>query len=252
MKKQTKFFLIKKSLFSDKMERGGKMDDSYFITIFGWMHERLGLKSHEEKVYALVYSFSNNGENTCNTSQKTISRMCNCGINTVKRALIDLEKKELIKSRDVIRNNVKYKEYWVTDKYKEYISSNKQKDENEQLEEDVEIKEKIINKYNIFYDEYCTYCEKAPQNIDKKTKESIMYVMNCNTIDEVKSALKNFNTYVKDKNKKARNNYIYILNNIASWKDEEKKRNTTNKFNNFKSRKFTATESIELEESFYV
>ena len=73
------------------------MDDNYFITIFGWMHERLGLKSHEEKVYALVYSFSNNGENTCNTSQKTISRMCNCGINTVKRALIDLEKKELIK-----------------------------------------------------------------------------------------------------------------------------------------------------------
>lgn len=103
------------------------MDDNYFITIFGWMHERLGLKSHEEKVYALIYSFSNNGENTCNTSQGTMARMCNCGLNTVKRALIDLENKELIKSRDITRNGVKYKEYWVTDAF-EYASSKKKKE----------------------------------------------------------------------------------------------------------------------------
>lgn len=229
------------------------LSDDYYITIFGWMHERLELSVHEEKVYALIYGFSNNGENTCNTSQKTMSRMCNCGLNTVKRALAELKNKGLIEDDDIYKNGIKYKEYRVTDNYKKYISSNKQKDENEQLEEDVEIKEKIINKYNMFYDEYCTYCEKAPQNIDKKTKENIMCVMNCNTIEEVKSALKNFNAYIKDKRKKAHNNYIYILNNIASWKDEEeKKRNTTNKFNNFKSRKLTATELIELEESFYV
>lgn len=97
------------------------LSDDYYITIFGWMHERLDLSVHEEKVYALIYGFSNNGENTCNTSQKTMSRMCNCGLNTVKRAINTLEQRGLIKSRDVIRGGVKYKEYWVTDECKNNV-----------------------------------------------------------------------------------------------------------------------------------
>lgn len=240
------------------------MDDNYFITIFGWMHERLGLKSHEEKVYALIYSFSNNGENTCNTSQGTMARICNCGLNTVKRALIDLENKELIKSRDINRDGVKYKEYWVTDAFKDASSKIREKndknDKNGTLEENkdaVEIKDYIIKKYNQFYYEYCVNCENIPENINKDIKEKIMEIMNKFTVSEIENILKKYNKYVfenknrKNNKTKTNDNYIYIINNFESWKCDKESPKSKNRFNNFKQRIYSAADIAELEKNFY-
>lgn len=87
------------------------MNNDAYYSIFRWMHSELLLNDKEEKVYAVIYSFSNTGENTCNASQSTIAELCNISVSSVKRALKSLEKKGMIEKITRIYNNQKKCEY---------------------------------------------------------------------------------------------------------------------------------------------
>ena len=87
------------------------MNSDSFYSIFLWMSKELHLRDKEEKVYAVIYSFTNTGKNTCNASLSTLAELCNTSKSSVQRAINSLLKKKLIAKRTHERNNQTYCEY---------------------------------------------------------------------------------------------------------------------------------------------
>lgn len=123
------------------------MNNEAFYTIFRWMHSELLLNDKEEKIYAIIYSFSNTGENTCNAAVSTLAELGNMSASSVKRALKNLEKKGMIKKITRIYNNQKMCEYMainVSEKRKQgrklaaLLAVEKEKGKNKTLTEEIE------------------------------------------------------------------------------------------------------------------
>ncbi len=74
-------------------------DENYY-TIQGWMRTRLHLKGNDLHVYAMLYSFSQDGQSEFRGSLDYITDFTGGGLNTIKRSLERLEKNGLIKKED--------------------------------------------------------------------------------------------------------------------------------------------------------
>lgn len=68
-----------------------------FITIQSWMITDLNLKGNELLLYALIYGFSQDGQNTFNGSLNYMMTWLNCGKQTILNTLNSLIDKKLIK-----------------------------------------------------------------------------------------------------------------------------------------------------------
>ena len=88
-------------------------DDNYF-QVSGFMINRLGLKGVPLNVYAILYGFSQDGENEYTGG---LSYLCEFAGNvsrpTVIKALKELTEKEYIIKREEIINNVKFTRYKI-------------------------------------------------------------------------------------------------------------------------------------------
>jgi hypothetical protein len=82
-----------------------------YIVIQEWMISELGLKGNELLIYALIYSFSRDGESEFIGSINYIEKWVGVARNTVKNILKILVEKELISKRDFSKNNVRYCAY---------------------------------------------------------------------------------------------------------------------------------------------
>lgn len=65
--------------------------DQNFYSIFGWMIHRLGLKGTKLTVYAIIYSFSQDGENQYYGGRKYMADAASCSLPTIDRVLQELE-----------------------------------------------------------------------------------------------------------------------------------------------------------------
>lgn len=97
------------------MEEISNIKDNNFITIQGWMRTQLNLSGNELIAMALIYGFSQDGESAFIGSMSYIANWIGVSRRTAVRVVESLVKKGYIKKTDVVRNNVKFCNYAVTD-----------------------------------------------------------------------------------------------------------------------------------------
>ena len=88
------------------------MEESFYV-IFKWMNTELDLDLFERQVYAVIYSYSNNGENTFNSTISYLAGVTGISKRKVKYILDDFVEKGLIGKKDYKVNNVKRCMYYV-------------------------------------------------------------------------------------------------------------------------------------------
>ena len=85
-----------------------------YIVIQGWMITDLGLKGNELLIYALIYGFSQDNTSKFQGSANYIAEWTNTSRQSVINNLKSLVEKGLIKRNDIIRNGVRFVDYYVT------------------------------------------------------------------------------------------------------------------------------------------
>lgn len=88
-----------------------RVKDGNFITIQSFMVKELKLKGNELLIYAIIYGFSQDGEQRFTGSQQYLADWTNSTRQGVNKALKSLVEKEYIYKIDNLINNVKFCEY---------------------------------------------------------------------------------------------------------------------------------------------
>lgn len=73
-----------------------KFKDNHGFTVKGWMSSRLGLKGSERIVYAIIYGFTLTNECEFYGGHQYLAEAASASVDTIKRALVSLQKKGLI------------------------------------------------------------------------------------------------------------------------------------------------------------
>lgn len=87
------------------------MNDENYITIQGWMVNRLGLTGNDLLTFAIIYGFSQDGEGEFKGSSKYIMSVLGCCRNTCDKSLIVLEENGFIIKWQEEINNMKMNRY---------------------------------------------------------------------------------------------------------------------------------------------
>ena len=90
-----------------------KVNDDNFINIQGWMVSKLKLKGNELLIYAIIYGFSQNGENKFSGSLQYLADWTNSTKQGVMKVLKSLYEKGLIFKEERLVNGVKFCQYFV-------------------------------------------------------------------------------------------------------------------------------------------
>jgi len=114
--------------------------DENFVCIQGWMINQLNLKGNDLLIYALIYGFTQDGQNWFEGSRQYIADWCNATKSGVQKNLQNLCAKGMIIKEDVVINNVKFC------KYKANLTYLLDKSKNEIENKEKEVKEKEIKK----------------------------------------------------------------------------------------------------------
>jgi len=88
-----------------------EIKDRNYISIQAFMVKDLGLKGNELITYALIYGFSQDGENYFKGSLSYMAEWLNCSKNTVYNIVKSLVDKGLLDKREYEINKVKFCEY---------------------------------------------------------------------------------------------------------------------------------------------
>lgn len=89
----------------------GKINNDNYVVIQGWMRNELNLKGNELMVYAIIYGFSQDGENDFTGSAAYMADWIGSTKQTVFNILKSLTERGLIKKTDVYNNGVKFCHY---------------------------------------------------------------------------------------------------------------------------------------------
>ena len=87
-------------------------DENYFV-IHGWMINRLQLKGTELCVYAIIYGFTQDGENWFEGSRQYLADFTGVSKVAIDGALSRLIEKGLLVKEEIFKNNVKFNNYKV-------------------------------------------------------------------------------------------------------------------------------------------
>jgi predicted transcriptional regulator len=87
--------------------------DGNFINIQSWMVTELKLKGNELLCYASIFGFSQDGETRFTGSLSYLAEWTNSSKQTIMTTLKSLAKKGLIVKEEIIKNNVKFCEYYA-------------------------------------------------------------------------------------------------------------------------------------------
>lgn len=87
-------------------------DDCYVVTA-GWMRNKLNLKNNELTIYAIIYGFSQSGEDEFTGGLQYLADWCGCTKQGVLKCLKSLIEKDYIIKTELFKNDVKYCTYKV-------------------------------------------------------------------------------------------------------------------------------------------
>lgn len=146
-----------------------------YYTVFRWFKDELGLNKTERDIYAVIYGYSKNGQNTYNSTAKYLADITDTSRSTVMRVLKDLEKRKYIQKINNKINNQNRPEYRVINVDELRMKGKKDnfevkmlsKDECKGIYENIDKNNKIMNEnekinfiislYNLKYTEYEPY-----------------------------------------------------------------------------------------------
>lgn len=89
----------------------GKISNDNYITIQGWMVNDLNLKGNELLIYAIIFGFSQNGENKYDGGLQYLADWTNSTKQGVQKALKNLVNEGLLIKEDRVINKVKFCSY---------------------------------------------------------------------------------------------------------------------------------------------
>ena len=89
----------------------GKIKDTAYFVVHGWMLNKLNLKGTTLQVFAIIHGFSHSEENEFKGSLQYLCEFTGSSRSTVIRSLRELEKKGIIVKREVYENGVKLNRY---------------------------------------------------------------------------------------------------------------------------------------------
>lgn len=101
-------------------------------TTYGWMLDKLGLRDARLTIYAIVYSFSQDGETEYYGGRKYMAEASGRSLPTVDRVLAELEKDGLIKKCDRVNDGVSHCRYsvYLDENGEGIINPNKEENDN--------------------------------------------------------------------------------------------------------------------------
>jgi predicted transcriptional regulator len=70
--------------------------DNNYISIQGWMKNKLNLKGNDRLVYAIIYGFTQDGEGWFKGSRQYLAEWCDCSRQGIDKNLKNLLDKNLI------------------------------------------------------------------------------------------------------------------------------------------------------------
>jgi len=88
-----------------------KVRQSNYITILGWMVSDLKLRGNALLTYAIIYGFSQNGDDSYTGSRQYLAEWTNSTVQNVSRCLKKLLEDGLIIKKENVINGVKFCEY---------------------------------------------------------------------------------------------------------------------------------------------
>ena len=89
----------------------GKVKNKNYINIQGWMVTDLKLKGNDLLIYAIIYGFTQDGEQWFDGSRQYLAEWCNSTKQGVSKNLNLLVKKGYLVKEDIFVNNVKFCKY---------------------------------------------------------------------------------------------------------------------------------------------
>lgn len=92
-----------------------KIKKGNYITIQSFMVDELNLKGNELLVYAIIYGFSQNGEDKFTGSLQYIADWTNSTKQGILKCLKSLLEKGFIEKKEIFKNNIKFVEYYTTE-----------------------------------------------------------------------------------------------------------------------------------------
>ncbi len=87
-------------------------DDNYYL-VYGWMINRLKLKGVKLNLYAVIYGFSQDGDDEYTGTMKYLCDFCGGSRTTVTKALKELVDEGLITRSEKVINSVVFVHYKV-------------------------------------------------------------------------------------------------------------------------------------------
>lgn len=96
------------------------INDNNYYQISGWMINRLELKGYELQAYAIIYGFTQDGQNWYTGSLAYLSDWLNCSRRTCITVLASLVEKELLIKKTRIENGQTLNKYQVSLKKLEF------------------------------------------------------------------------------------------------------------------------------------
>jgi hypothetical protein len=87
------------------------MKDTNYITIQGWMVNKLGLSGNDLLTYAIIYGFSQDEESSFKGASSYLAKCLNVSRRTIFDILSRLVEKRLILKEEYTRNGLKYCDY---------------------------------------------------------------------------------------------------------------------------------------------
>lgn len=89
----------------------GKIKDTAYFVVHGWMLNQFNLKGNALQVFAIIHGFSHSEENEFKGSLQYLCEFTGSSRSTVIRSLLDLEERGLIEKREIYENGVKFNRY---------------------------------------------------------------------------------------------------------------------------------------------
>lgn len=82
---------------------GERMNSDYYVTVQGWMVQKLKLQKNDLIIYAIIYGFSQDGESVYRGGDEYLAYASGLSPSTVRKILKRLMEKGLIvKSQEIV------------------------------------------------------------------------------------------------------------------------------------------------------
>ena len=89
----------------------GKVKDTSYFVVQGWMLNQLHLKGNTLQVFAIIHGFSHSEDNEYKGSLQYLCEFTGASRSTVIRSLTELQKRGYIDKREAYENGVKFNRY---------------------------------------------------------------------------------------------------------------------------------------------